>query len=150
MKNILLLTTLLLSTFVGSSQSIYTAIAGEISFFSSTPIEDIRAVNKSVKGLINVKTNQTAFYINNIEFYFKKDLMKEHFNENYIESHIYKHSSFKGKIVGKVDFKKNGSYEVKVKGVLDIHGIKKNREIKGRIIVKDGKIKMIGEFLQKL
>lgn len=146
MKKIVLLFICISTVLVGYSQNIYKTTAGEISFFSKTPMEDIDAVNKKVKGLINVKTKGVAFVSTIIGFKFKKPLMEEHFNENYMESDKFKTAIFKGKIVGEVDFEKDGVYTVKAEGVLNIHGVEKNRTIEGVITVKDGKISLDCKF----
>lgn len=145
MKNLLFLILFLL-TVVGYSQSLYKATDGEISFFSETAMENIDAVNKDVKALINTKSGEVAFIVANVGFHFEKPLMEEHFNENYMESDKYKTSVFKAKITGDVDYTKDGKYSVKVKGMLNMHGVEKEREINGEINVRDGKINVISEF----
>ena len=132
------------------SQEIYKATSGEISFFSETPVEDIDATNKLVKALINTKNNEVVFITTIIGFHFKKPLMEEHFNENYMESDKYKAALFKGVMNGDVDYKKDGEYSVKAKGVLNIHGVDKEREIDGKIIVKGETIELNAEFDVKL
>ena len=135
---------------IGYSQNLYMATGGEISFFSKTPMEDIDAVNKKIKGIINIKTNEFAFISTIIGFKFQKPLMEEHFNENYMESDKYKVASFKGKIINDVDFTKDGKYPVKVKGVLNIHGVEKEREIEGTLVINAGKINVASTFDVKL
>ncbi len=137
---------LFLSTVVGYSQNLYKAVDGEIAFFSETVMENIDAVNKDVKALINTKTGEVAFIVANVGFHFEKPLMEEHFNENYMESDKYKTSVFKGKVIGDVDYTKDGEYIVKVKGELNMHGVEKEREIDGRIVVKDGGFKVASNF----
>ena len=137
---------LFLSTVVGYTQNLYKATDGEISFFSETPIENIDAVNKGVKALINTKNGEVAFIVANIDFHFEKPLMEEHFNENYMESDKYKTSVFKGKIIGNVEYTIDGKYPVKVKGMLNMHGVEKEREMEGELIVKDGKVNIVSEF----
>ena len=75
-------------------------------------------------------------------FEFKKALMQEHFNENYLESDKFPKATFKGKIVNNsdVNYKKDGTYKVKTKGQLTIHGVTKEVEADGTIEVKGGKI----------
>eukprot|EP00389_Voromonas_pontica_P000500 GDKH01000733.1.p1 GENE.GDKH01000733.1~~GDKH01000733.1.p1 ORF type:complete len:108 (+),score=16.59 GDKH01000733.1:31-324(+) len=63
-----------------------------------------------------------------------------------MESHKYKVSVFKGKIVDEVDFTKDGTYEVTAKGALDIHGVTVEREIKGTLTISNGKINLTTEF----
>ena len=55
---------------------------------------------------------------------FKKALMQEHFNENYVESHKYPKAKFKGVILN-YDQLIEGINEVEIEGVLTIHGIDK-------------------------
>ncbi len=62
------------------SQSKYQSNEGFISFFSSAPMEDIYAENKSVLSLIDLSTNEIAFVVNIADFSFKKSLMQTHFN----------------------------------------------------------------------
>ncbi|PCJ23392.1 MAG: hypothetical protein COA97_11695 [Flavobacteriales bacterium] len=146
MKRIILLV-LFVSTFlVGNSQNLYKATSGEISFFSETPLENIDAINKDIRALINTKNGEFAFIVANIGFKFKKPLMQEHFNENYMESDKYKASMFKGEIIGVVDFTKDGKYPITVKGILNIHGVDKEREIAGEIIILNNKMTVITKF----
>lgn len=83
-KLLFTLITLLLCT--GIKAQIWTSKNVTSSFFSSTPLEDIDALSKTGASAINIKTNEIIFKINNTSFQFKKKLMQEHFNENYIES----------------------------------------------------------------
>ena len=115
-------------------------------FFSEAPVENISAVNKNAKALINAKNNEVAFVVTNVGFKFEKLLMEEHFNENYMESHKYKVSVFKGKIINEIDFTKDGTYEVTAKGTLDIHGVTVEREIKGTLTIINGNITLTSEF----
>ena len=133
MRTITIIICLLFSSISLSAQDLYKATDGEISFFSEAPVENISAINKDVKALINAKNAEVAFIVTNVGFKFEKPLMEEHFNENYMESHKYKVSVFKGKIVDEVDFTKDGTYEVTAKGALDIHGVTVEREIKGTL-----------------
>ncbi len=145
MKNLTFLI-LFLSSIVGYSQGLYKATDGEIAFFSETAMENIDAVNKDVKALINSKSGEVAFIVANVGFHFEKPLMEEHFNENYMESDKYKTSVFKAKIIGDVNYGKDGKYPVKVKGTLNMHGVEQEREIDGELSIKDGKINVSSEF----
>ncbi|KJS05747.1 MAG: hypothetical protein VR77_07460 [Flavobacteriales bacterium BRH_c54] len=146
MRTITIIICLLISSISLSAQDLYKATDGEISFFSEAPVENISAINKDVKALINAKNAEVAFIVTNVGFKFEKPLMEEHFNENYMESHKYKVSVFKGKIVDEVDFTKDGTYEVTAKGALDIHGVTVEREIKGTLTISNGKINLTTEF----
>lgn len=151
MKKIILIVLLSSVAQLCFSQDIYKIVSGNISFFSETPMENIDAVNNKIKGLINAKSNDVAFVTTIIGFKFKKPLMEEHFNENYMESDTYKTAVFKGKIEGDVDYKKEGVYPVKAKGKLNIHGVEKDREIEGKITVtKEGGVKLTSDFNVKV
>jgi polyisoprenoid-binding protein YceI len=139
---IILLTAFVFSTTVVSAQGKYFTKSGKISFFSSTPAEDIEAVNKSVSVVLDSKTGDLQFSVLIKGFEFRKALMQEHFNERHMESDKYPQANFKGNILNNSDIKydKNGTYAAKVKGMLTIHGITKEIETSGTIAVKDGKI----------
>ena len=64
--------------------------------------------------------------------------MQEHFNENYMESDKYEYSGLDAVIVENIDFTKDGVYDVTIIGTLDIHGVKVQRDIKGKLTIKGG------------
>jgi polyisoprenoid-binding protein YceI len=120
------------------------------SFFSSTPVEDIDASSKDGASAINTKTNDIIFKISNTSYQFKKKLMQEHFNENYMESDKYPTSDFKGKIVEQIDFSKPGTYPITVKGNLQIHGVTKEYLAKGSLVITGNEAKATSAFNVKL
>ena len=69
-------------------------------------------------------------------FLFQKQLMQEHFNENYVESDKYPKASFSGSFAGNLNPGKNGIYPVQIKGNLTLHGVTKPIEVPGRMEVK--------------
>ena len=74
--------------------------------------------------------------------------MQEHFNENYVESNKYPKADFKGSIVNNsaVNYAKDGTYNVTVKGKLTIHGVTKDVQSPGTIKVSAGKIDAASTF----
>lgn len=133
-----------------NAQEKYQLANSQVSFFSEAPLENIEANNKDTKGIIDWKTKNFAFRIPIQSFNFKKKLMQEHFNENYMESSKFPNATFKGTIEGDYDLMKNGTYSVTATGELDIHGIKQQRKIVTTIEVKDKTIKINGKFKVKL
>ena len=129
---------------------VYVASSSEISFFSEAPQENIEALNKKSSSLLNIKTNQLVFQIPIGAFDFEKDLMEEHFNENYMETEKYPKATFDGTIMEGVDFSKDGTYKAQVSGKLTIHGVTKERRIDGEITVKEGAISLKSQFTVKL
>src|SRR5436309_1609004 len=105
-----------------------------VSFFSQTPVEDIRATNKTGASAINLKTGEIYFKVNITSFDFESKLMQEHFNENYMESDKYPCSEFKGKITDMADVSRPGTYNVNVDGKLTLHGVTKNYKVTAVII----------------
>ncbi|WP_343531230.1 YceI family protein [Pedobacter sp.] len=116
------------------------------SFFSSTPIEDIEAISKTGASAINTQTGDILVKISNTTFDFKKKLMQEHFNENYMESDKYPVSTFKGKIIGAVDYTKPGTYQASAKGDLIIHGVAKSYEVPIKVIVANNGVNATTSF----
>lgn len=129
-----------------SAQTNFGTKTGKVSFFSSTPLEDIRAVSEKTQAVLITKNGTVAFQVPIRSFSFAKGLMQEHFNENYMESDKYPHAKFKGNIQDKIDYSKDGEYAVTANGVLNVHGVDKQRSIPGKLVVKDGKIRMITSF----
>lgn len=76
--------------------------------------------------------------------------MEEHFNENYMETEKYPAAVFTGKIKEPIDYSKDGSYAVSVDGIMDMHGVKQNRTLKGQLAVSGGQITITCAFDVKL
>jgi YceI-like domain len=138
---------LLLSFSMHAQGKFYTK-SGKISFFSSTPMEDITAINKSVITLLDSKTGDLQFVAFIKGFEFKKALMQEHFNTDYIESNKFPKAEFKGQVINnsEINCTTNGTYTTKVKGKLTIHGVTKDIETTGTVVVKDGKLTLGSSF----
>ena len=121
---------------------IYFTRDGEISFHSDAPLEKIESINKSVSSVINVETGQMEFAVLIKAFQFKKALMQQHFNENYMESDKYPKATFKGTFTGfKVsDLDRPDSIPIEISGMLTIHGKSKEIKAKGTMQAIEGKI----------
>ncbi len=124
---------------------------GFISFFSHTDVEDIDAKNNKVASVLDAATGQLEFAVLMKAFEFKKALMQQHFNENYVESNKYPKAQFKGKIlnIGNVDFTKDGEYPVEIDGELTIKGVTKPLQTNASVIVKGGVPQGVAEFKVK-
>ena len=146
---IIFLSAFLLTGFFSKAQ-IFMGKTCEISFFSDGPIEDITAKNTTAKPILNTNTNDIAVKITIKGFVFEKALMQEHFNEKYMESDKYPYSTFTGKIQDTIDYKKDGSYKVIVKGKLTMHGVEQERTIPGTLTVKGGEISFESKFMVAL
>lgn len=146
-----LLTGLLLFTGImcGYSQEKYITKSGHISFFSSTPVEDIQADNKQVLSIVDTTNGKVAIAILMKSFLFDKSLMQEHFNENYVESDRYPKAIFKGDITN-LNAVLTGAKEAIIKGSLNLHGVSKPITVTSAYITKDTKgILLKGNFAVK-
>jgi len=123
------------------TRELYKVTSGYVSFESLAPLETIRASTSEVNGIIDAENRKFAFSIPIASFIgFNSPLQRTHFNENYMESNRFANATFTGKIVEKINFAENGTYEIRSKGTLDIHGIKQERIIKSVLIIEDGKL----------
>lgn len=119
------------------SELLYKLVEGEIEFRSDAPLETIEAKSEALKGLIDSGKRSFAFSIPIRSFEgFNNPLQKEHFNENYLESSTYPNATFSGKIIEKIDLTKDGSFTIRAKGKLNIHGVVQERILKSRVVVK--------------
>jgi polyisoprenoid-binding protein YceI len=124
----------------------FATAAGNTRFSSETPMENIYAENKKTQVLLNTATSELAVKMNMRDFVFPNKLMQEHFNENYIESAKYPAGTFSGKLDQTIDFTKDGTYDASTTGNFTIHGVSKNRTIKGKIKIEGGKITITSDF----
>ncbi len=148
MKKIFLFSLCIGLMLISSAQKKFYTKTGQIYFDAGTGIEDINATNKSVSSVIDLSSGQMDFGLLIKGFEFKNQLMEDHFHENYMDTKTYPKSGFKGKILQpeKINLEKDGTYPVKVRGVLDLHGVKKEVEADGTFQVKDGVIKAQSNF----
>lgn len=154
MKKVIVISSFLAAGLVGAAQTVkYVAKAGSISFSSKASLENIDAKSSTASSVISTD-GAVAFSVLIKSFKFKKSLMEEHFNETYMESSKkgMDKSTFKGTIEDKtkVDFTKDGTYKVNVKGVLNMHGVNQNVTTPATITVKAGKINATCTFNVKL
>jgi polyisoprenoid-binding protein YceI len=125
---------------------------GTISLFSATSMENIDASNNEVFSMLDQNKKELAFQVLVTGFKFKKALMQEHFNENYMESGKYPKASFQGTIAdpSKVNFDKDGDYNVTVTGNLNMHGVSNKVNIPATIHVANKKVSGESKFDVKL
>jgi polyisoprenoid-binding protein YceI len=147
MKNILLLTGLLLSVSLNAQDFI--TRNGNISFYSHTPLEDINAQNNEVASTLSSSTGSFEFKAAIKSFHFRKAAMEQHFgDDDYMYAEKFPKASFSGKIsnLSSVDFTKDGNYNVTVEGNLTIRDVTKPMTIPGVISVKNGVVTAQAKF----
>ena len=126
-----------LCTSVSSQKLFWLSDHGYVSFDSEAPLEVIQAKSKDVRGIISPASKSFAFSLELNSFEgFNSDIQKVHFLENYMEWKKYPQATFEGKFIEDIPFDTPGTYSVRAKGNLIIHGITKERIIRGTITVK--------------
>lgn len=149
MKLMKVIAILFLLVFAGNeaeAQKVFGTRNGRITFESPTD-GDVKAVNNEVTSRV-ADNGQLTFSLLMKGFKFKLAEMQEHFNDQYAESTKFPRADFKGTIsnLKDVNFAKDGSYKVSVKGDLTMHGVTKNVTVNGVIEIKAGKPNARGSF----
>jgi polyisoprenoid-binding protein YceI len=127
----------------------YVLETSRVTFFSDAPIEDINAENTKASSIFNSGNGDVAYSIPIREFQFAKSLMKEHFNERYMDSEKFPKSTFQGKITG-ADMNSGETQNVKATGKLTIHGVTQMIDVPGTVEKKGDKLIMKSTFTVKL
>lgn len=150
MKRIFATALLIAISATGYAQK-YMTRTGKVTFFSSTPVENIEAINNETAAVIDAATGEMVYQVPVKSFRFQNQLMQEHFNENYMESDKFPKAVFKGKLVNlaAVNFQKDGSYSASATGQLTIHGVTKTVTIPGTIVISKGQITANSKFKVK-
>lgn len=143
-RSIFVLLLCLFSTFIFAQK--FSTETGSISFFSDAAIEDITASNKMVGSLFNATTGDLVYIVKVTDFIFPKALMREHFNEKYMESEKFPKASFNGKLKG-FNTNAKGEQNVTATGKLTMHGVTKDVEVPGTIQFEGGKAIMKAKFM---
>jgi polyisoprenoid-binding protein YceI len=147
-KNLIVALMFTLSAPCVFAQSKFFTKTGQVNFFSKASLEDIEAKNKTVTAVLDSKSGAMQFAIQMKGFEFEKQLMQQHFNENYVESDKFPKAEFKGTIVNNSDinYDKEGTYPAKVKGKLTIHGVTQDIETNGTVKVDGENLKLESAF----
>lgn len=132
----------LLAAVSATAQDIWFTRTGQVVFHAGTSLEDIDGTNNEVASMLNIKTGELAFTVLVKSFHFKRALMEEHFNENYMESNQFPKASFKGRITNlqNINFTANGTYTAETEGELTIKGITRKISTPAKITVQKGGI----------
>ena len=138
----------LLAPSTAHAQTRYMTKSGQVSFFSATPLEDIDAHNKQVAAVLDLGTGQLAFSLPVKGFVFKRSLMQEHFNENYMESDKYPKATFTGRFVGldAATLATPGPHAVQVAGDLTLHGVTRRIQVPASLELKGGQLLAAATF----
>lgn len=114
-----------------------------IGFYSHTAVEDIKSTNVKSVSTLDEATGDVVFSVPMQSFEFEKALMQKHFNSpDFLDTKKEPTAKLAAKIsnIKQVDFKKDGDYQVEVKGNLTIKGVTKPISEKGTIMVSGSTI----------
>ena len=111
----LLLATVFLSTGLLAQGKFFTK-TGKVYFNCTGGIEPIEGTNKSTTCVLDSKSGAIQFSMLMKGFEFEKQLMMEHFNENYVETEKFPKATFVGQIANnsEINYAKDGTYPAKV------------------------------------
>lgn len=142
MKNIFLTTLFTLSMLVSlrvEAQKTFGTRNGQIVFQSPTD-EDVKAINNEVSSRL-LDNGALNFSLLIKGFKFKMAEMQDHFNTQYLQSTQFPRADFKGNItnISSVNFAKDGSYPIQVKGDLTLHGVTQKVSASGTLVIAKGK-----------
>lgn len=130
-----------------SGNVLLSASNGEIRIKSDAPLEMIEASSRQLKGVIDITGRSFSFSVNTRSIQgFNSPLQQEHFYENYMETSKSPVSTFKGKIIEQIDLSVDGNYQLRAKGLLNIHGVEQERIIKADVKVKGEIITVTSSF----
>ena len=132
------------------AQKIYSTKAATVRFIAVDD-KDIDATNS--KAVSRLETNgKLSFIMLMKDFSFEMDLMQKHFNEEYVESDKFPRGLFNGQItnIKSVNFTKDGSYPIIVKGNMQVHGVNKAIQTNGVIVISKSLPKATAKFTVSL
>lgn len=152
MKKAIIVSAVLFCTIFSVQAQKYLTKEGVIDIYSETSLFVIEAKNQKVASILNAENGEIVASTLTRSFKFKEALVEEHFNENYMESHLYPKAQFKGRIINfsQINTSKDGTYNIQIQGDLTLHGETHPLKTEGKLSVKSGSIIASTEFLVSL
>lgn len=120
-----------------------------ISFYSHTAIEDIKANNTASVSVLDPTTGDIVFSVPMQSFEFEKALMQKHFNSpDFLDTKSEPKAKLVGKItnLAQVNFKRDGTYTADVSGDMTIKGVTKPFTAKATVTIKGSSINVESKF----
>jgi len=150
-KIFLLLFGLCTALLADAQDSLWRADDGKVIFKSDAPLELITAQSKALRGIINPSKKSFGFTvrINSFEG-FNSEIQQTHFLENYMEHKKFPQATFQGKFIEDFSFDTPGTYAIRAKGILNIHGVSKERIIKGNLKITKNSTELDAHFIVPL
>lgn len=147
LRQVLLLIYLLGSAWGSGAQAVYEVDKSIVSISSDAPNEFINASSQKLKGVISTDNKHFVFKVDIATFEgFNSPLQREHFHENYMETFRYPDIIFSGKIIEDINLQKDGTYTIRAKGKLTVHGVGIDRIIYTVVSVAGNKVEIESKF----
>lgn len=121
-----------------------------VKFVSDAPIEDFEGTTNKIDGYL---AYDAGGYTSNSDLYFEVDLRaldtgiglrNRHMREDYLHTDKYPYAKFSGKIIEATQA--GDKTKVKVKGSMDIHGVKRTMEVSGAISGSGDRLRITTTF----
>ena len=112
--------------------------ANEVKFISIAPLEEIEGITGRIDGYLYWQGDS---YADSSELHFEVPLYtidtgiglrNSHMRDRYLETSIYPDASFSGKVI-EVVIKDDNNSEVRLSGLLSIHGVSQTKTVSGSI-----------------
>ncbi len=137
-KQILFLLPIILISWRTDQEVLWEASQGSVHILSEAPLEVIKAESNSLRGVIDPTKKFFAFSVRINSFKgFNTQIQRSHFLENYMEEKKFPEATFEGKFIEDIPFDIPGVYSVRAKGSLSVHGIVRERIIRGEITIAE-------------
>lgn len=124
----------------------YTSRLMQVEFESVTPVETIRAQNKNGVLIMNTEKGEVEAAVLIKGFVFRKALMQQHFNENYMESDKYPKARFSGRFDPAAFSTAKPFQEIWVEGQITIHGVTQPHRCLVKFELKENKLRASSDF----
>lgn len=122
------------------SAQVYESKKNKITFFSQAPLEDIESESNRAYVMADLSSGEVKSTVPISSFAFKKSLMQQHFNTQYMESDKFPYASFTGKLNNIDDLKQQKNGEYTLNGSMTIHGVTQSYTETATIRFEDEKL----------
>ncbi len=121
--------------------------SAEVTLLSTTPIEDIEGLNTQGSAIFDASNGDIAIQVPILGFHFKRALLEEHFNENYMESDKFPKALFRGTVAGWNARPLEGeTARVTASGAFTVHGVETQRDFQGTLRMEGGALILVCNF----
>ena len=100
-----------------------------------------------VYSILDLNAEAVIFNVDIESFQFNNPLVEQQFKTVYMEVDKFPKTTFVGKLAKKIKLDSREEQEIKVNGILEMHGIDTQRKIQAIVLVSDEEITVKSEFM---